>query len=381
MEFTFTEEQLAVRESAQKIFTSMVTPERVAHLEATEDRVDAELWAELASADLLGIAIPEDYGGAGFGLTEVCLVLEAQGAVVAPVPLLATVVLGAMAIARFGSDAQRARWLPSIASGQSMASGGLVSAATSIGGSPSVVATPDGDGWRLRGVELAVPQAHLASVVVLPARTAEGAVIVTLLDPRAEGVRLERAVTTNRELHPHLHLDNVAIGPDAVLVGPEGGRHALEWSLEVAWTALCAIQVGVCESALTQTAAYLNQRHQFDRPLSTFQGTMLKAADAAIDIEAMRVTLWQAAWRIDTGRPSAEAVAVAKWQAAERGQRAVHATQHLHGGMGADITYPIHRHFLWGKQIELQLGGPSNQLARLGAKIAERYLADAEGTR
>jgi len=103
----------------------------------------------------------------------------------------------------------------------------------------------------------------------------------------------------------------------------------------------------------------------------------LRAADAAIDIEAMRVTLWQAAWRIDTGRPASEAVAVAKWQAAERGQRVVHATQHLHGGMGADITYPIHRYFLWGKQIELMLGGPSNQLARLGRQIAARFTARA----
>ena len=94
---------------------------------------------------------------------------------------------------------------------------------------------------------------------------------------------------------------------------------------------------------------------------------MLRAADAAIDIEAMRVTWQNAAWLYDTGRDAAEAARVAKWQASERGQRAVHATQHLHGGMGADITYPIHRYFLWGKQIELLLGGPSAQLAKLGA--------------
>ena len=91
---------------------------------------------------------------------------------------------------------------------------------------------------------------------------------------------------------------------------------------------------------------------------------MLRAADAAIDIEAMRVTWQNAAWRFDTGRDAADAARVAKWQASERGQRTVHATQHLHGGMGADITYPIHRYFLWGKQIELMLGGPSAQLAQ-----------------
>ena len=141
---------------------------------------------------------------------------------------------------------------------------------------------------------------------------------------------------------------------------------------------LCALQVGVCEAALTQTAAYLNGRQQFGRPLSTFQATMLRAADAAIDIEAMRVTCQNAAWRFDTGRDAADASRVAKWQAAERGQRTVHATQHLHGGIGADITYPIHRYFLWGKQIELVLGGPGAQLARLGAEIAEQALTAAE---
>ena len=93
---------------------------------------------------------------------------------------------------------------------------------------------------------------------------------------------------------------------------------------------------------------------------------MLRAADAAIDIEAMRVTWQNAAWLFDTGRDAAEAARVAKWQAGERGQRTVHATQHLHGGMGADITYPIHRYFLWGKQIELVLGGPEPAAVQVG---------------
>ena len=184
-------------------------------------------------------------------------------------------------------------------------------------------------------------------------------------------------MTTNREIHPHLHLTAVRIGAGDVLVGPEAGRAALEFMLASSTIALCALQVGVCESALRQTAAYLNGRTQFGRPLATFQGTMLRAADAAIDIEAMRVTWQNAAWRFDTGRDAADSARVAKWQAGERGQRSVHATQHLHGGMGADITYPIHRYFLWGKQIELLLGGPSLQLSKLGSSIAERALAEA----
>lgn len=96
---------------------------------------------------------------------------------------------------------------------------------------------------------------------------------------------------------------------------------------------------------------------------------------AAIDLEAVRVTLWQAAWRLDIGREASNAVAVAKWQASERGRRMVHATQHVHGGVGADVTYPIHRCFLWGKQIELLLDGPSWHLDRLGSTLAADGLA------
>ncbi len=372
MEFTFTDEQLAVAEVATGVFNGMASPERVAEVEASEDRFDAALWKALAAADLLGLAVPSAYGGGGLGLTEACLVLEAQGRRVAPVPLWATTVAGALPLAHFAPDDLAARWLPGVVTGDVVLTAALTGSAESASGLPVVRAEPDGQGWRLTGTEVAVPQAHLAARILVPARTAEGAVILTLVDPTAPGVRLERASTTNREIHPHLHCDRAAVAANEVVAVPREGAEALAWTLGTAWTGLAALALGVCEAALSRTAEYVNERHQFDRALSTFQGVMLRAADAAIDVEAMRVTLWQAAWRVDTGRPSAEAVAVAKWVAAERGQRVVHATQHLHGGSGADVTYPIHRYFLWGKQLELQLGGPSRQLVRLGRLVAER---------
>jgi alkylation response protein AidB-like acyl-CoA dehydrogenase len=377
MDFAFSDGQLAGSVAATGVFTGLVDPERVTAVETGADRIDRELWQALADADLLGLAVPESEGGAGYGLMELCLLLEAQGNVVAPVPLWATLVLGALPIAHFGSGAQRARWLPGVVSGEVILTAALTGSAASPTGFPVIRAGARDGGWVLDGTELAVPQAHVAARIIVPART-DGGVLLALVDPQAAGVSLERAVTTNREIHPHLHLAGVAVGPEDVLVGPDMGRPTLDFALVAATIGLCAIQVGVCEAALHQTAAYLNTRHQFGRPLSTFQATMLRAADAAIDIEAMRVTWHNAAWRLDTGRDAADAAHVAKWQAAERGQRTVHATQHLHGGMGADITYPIHRYFLWGKQIELMLGGPSAQLARLGAEIAERALAQAE---
>jgi acyl-CoA dehydrogenase len=369
MDFSFTEEQAAVAEAAEGVFGGLVTPERVAAVEHTDDRFDAELWAALAGANLLGLALPEAYGGSGLGMTELALVLEQQGRRVAPVPLWATLVLGALPVAHFGTDAQRARWLPGVAAGDVRLSAALTEVAASSARRPAVTATRQGDGWRLEGTALAVPQAHLADAVLVPAVSDEG-VVIGLVDPAGAGAVLERAVTTDRQVHPHLHLSSYELGPDDVLVGPAQGAAAVEWILERALVGLSALVVGVCEEAVQITADYLNQRHQFGRPLSSFQATLLRAADAYIDSEAIRVTLWQAAWRVDTGRPATEAALVAKWWASEAGQRVVHATQHLHGGMGADIEYPIHRYFLWGKQLELTFEGPSAQLARLGDEVA-----------
>jgi alkylation response protein AidB-like acyl-CoA dehydrogenase len=233
----------------------------------------------------------------------------------------------------------------------------------------------------LSGTVHGVPQAHVAERILVPAASrragATDGVIVALVDPTGPGVRLERAVTTDRQVHPSVELDGVRVDDAEVLGGPDDGADILAWMLDRARTGLCALQLGVTEEAVRRAAAYLNERQQFGRPLSTFQGTMLRAADAYIDTEAIRVTTWQAAWRIDQDLPASEEVAVAHWWASEAGQRVVHATQHLHGGLGADIEYPIHRYFLWGKQIELMLQGPSAELARLGSMVAASARAGA----
>ena len=376
MDFNFNDEQNAVREAVTGIFAGLVDPDRIQQVEASEDRVDAVLWAALARADLLGLAVPEAYGGGGLGMVELCLLLEAQGKVVAPVPLWATLVLGAFPIAEFGSDALRAALLPRVVAGDIVLTAALADVADDIAtggeGTPAVIATPTAEGGlTLSGTAFAVPYAHVAARVLVPVATG-GGIVMAAVDPTTAGVTIERAFTTNREIHPHLHLDGVTVTADELLAGGDAssGAAVRDWILERAWTGLCALQVGITESAVAQTAEYLNGREQFGLPLATFQATKMRAADAAIDTEAIRVTTWQAAWRLDNGLDARRAVNVASWFAAESGQRVVFATQHLHGGMGADISYPIHRYFLWGKQIELLLGSPSAQLARLGRQVA-----------
>ncbi|MBK6670162.1 MAG: hypothetical protein IPG46_11035 [Actinobacteria bacterium] len=131
-----------------------------------------------------------------------------------------------------------------------------------------------------------------------------------------------------------------------------------------------ALALGNCVGALELLASYTTDRHQFGVPIASFQAVGHRAADAYIDTEAVRLTTWQAIWRLDEGLAAGEEVAVAKYWAAYGGQRVVHAAVHLHGGVGVDRDYPLHRFFLAAKQIELQLGGATPSLLRLGRSIA-----------
>lgn len=369
MDFALSEEQEAVRDLAAQIFQGSVDVDRVKEIEAGEERIDRDLWRALADANLLGIALPDDVGGSGLGITETVLVLEQQGRVVAPVPFWASVVCGALPIARFATPAQRQRWLPGLVRGDVLLTAALAEPGVNDVLRPGVRATPDGDGWRLEGRKPSVPVGHLADAVLVPATIDRGSgpdgVAVFIVE--REIATNEVAVTTDRSLVAHLTFDET---PAEALGDVTSGEHALAWMLDRALLGLCALQIGVCEEAVRMAAEYTSNRVQFGKPLSTFQGTQLKAADGYIGTEAIRVTTLQAAWKLDVGRDASTDVLVAKWWASEAGQRVVHITQHLHGGMGADIDYPVHRYFLWGKQIEDTLGGASATLARLGARIA-----------
>jgi len=366
MDFTFSEEQEAVRDLASQVFEGHATTERVKDVERSDERFDRQLWRALADAGLLAIAVPEEQGGSGLGLVELCLLLEQQGRRVAPVPLWPTLVLGALPIAEFGTPEQQQEWLPRVASGDVVLTAALSEPGVNDPLRPQVTATRDGDTWRLDGAKPSVPAGYIADGVLVPASSGDGGLGVFLVDPAGPGVERTVAATTDRQKVAHLELT----GAPAEQLGADAPRMTA-WMLDRALVGLCAMQVGVGEGALRMAAGYTSERQQFGRPLSTFQGVALKAADAYIDTEAMRVTLWQAAWRLTAGLDATREVMVAKWWASEGGQRVVHITQHLHGGMGADIDYPVHRYFLWGKQIEDTLGGASAQLARLGQTLAE----------
>jgi alkylation response protein AidB-like acyl-CoA dehydrogenase len=280
------------------------------------------------------------------------------------VPYYATVILGALPIAEFGNDEQRKRLLPGVVEGTTILTAALAEDLNPDPRHPTTVAKPDASRWGLTGTKMLVPAAHLASAIVVP--TANG---VFLVDPKGDGVELERLITTSGEPQFRVTLNNAEGEP---LGDPAQGAEIIDWMVDRATAALCAIQLGVCEQALKMTAEYTSTREQFERPLAAFQAVAQRAADAYIDTEGVRLTAWQAVWRLAEGLPAADEVAVAKFWAAEGGQRVVHAAQHLHGGIGVDVDYPLHRYFLWAKQCELTLGSATPQLVRLGKSLADQ---------
>ncbi|MDE3087468.1 MAG: acyl-CoA dehydrogenase, partial [Acidobacteriota bacterium] len=223
----------------------------------------------------------------------------------------------------------------------------------------------------LDGVLEDVPVGLAADAVVVAARTEAGTGLF-LLDPEAPGVTRLRQDATDSRVEARIELDGAVVEGGDVLVapGPAGGE-AHQWCTERARAALCVEIAGACKAAVDLTARYTAERVQFGKPVATFQAVGQRAADAYIDAEGVRLTAWQAAWRLDRGLPAAAEVAVAKFWADDGAQRVVHGAQHLHGGVGVDRDYPLHRYYLLVKHLAPMLGGTTASLLRLGDLLAD----------
>ncbi|MGH9191711.1 MAG: acyl-CoA dehydrogenase family protein [Acidimicrobiales bacterium] len=376
MDFDLTDEQQAISGLAAKLLGDKATPESLRTLEHGDElRFDRDLWNAMADVGLLGIAVPVEHGGAGLRLLELCLVLEEIGRRTAPVPALASLAFGGLPVARFGSPDQQAALLPPMTAGTSVLTAALVEP---LGDPlrPATVARPDGDGWVLDGTKTNVPAALVADTVLVPATIPDGSTGVFVVAAGAAGVSCQRQATTTGTPEGQLVLAGVRVGDDASLGPVDAEGTVLRWTIEHATVAACAVMAGLAAEAVRMTGEYTSSREQFGRPIATFQAVGQRAADAYVDAHAIRLTMLQAAWRLTAGFPADREVAIAKYWASAGGQRVVHAAQHLHGGIGVDRDYPLHRYFLLAKQLELTLGGATRQLVNLG-----RLLADRGGTR
>lgn len=366
MDFSLTDDQRALEALATRMFDDLAGHDQLKAHEASGEPVDRRLWTELARAGLLGLPVPEPMGGGGLGFVEAAVVLEAAGRHTAPVPLAVTVA-GTLALAAFAPPSLTEAWVPDVVAGDRLVTVALEEPG-GLPGRPSTTVRRDGDGWLVTGTKSYVPWGAAADAVVLSA-TGEAGPVLVLVPGDAEGVTRRPQVATSGRPEAELDLAGVRVPAEAVLQDPAGGD-PVAWLAERLATATCLELAGACRAALALTAEYTARREQFGKAIATFQAVGQRAADAYVDTEAVRLTAWQAAWRLDAGLPAEEAVAIATFWAGDGAQRVVHACQHLHGGMGVDRDYPVHRTYLLVKHLGTRLGGPTGSLLRLGGLLA-----------
>jgi len=364
MDFSQSEEQIATKELAAKILGDQSTHEALRAMEkqAIVDGsapVDRALWKALADSGLVGIAVSEANGGAGLGLMEVANVLTEVGRTAARVPAWATMGLALPAIEHFGTADVVAKWV-----GPAVAGDAILTAAWHEDSSTGQIATTiarTGDTATITGRLICVPAGAIADAV--------------LVVGDSDGDPVLGLVETNDATIIPLHTTNSS--PDAEIVleaAPVSvlatGSDAIDWAYERAVATQCALALGVCEAMLGLIATYTTERKQFDTQIARFQAVGHRAADCYIDTEGLRLTTWQAVSRLSDGLAATAEVSVAKYWAANALHRIALASAHLHGGVGVDRDYPLGRLFLAAKEIELQLGGATQHLMRVGESIA-----------
>jgi alkylation response protein AidB-like acyl-CoA dehydrogenase len=344
MDFTLTPEATDAAALAARILTDRCTPERLREVEAAGGRFDRGLWRALADAGLLGLAVPEQHGGAGLGLLEATALLVEAGRTVAPVPLT-THVVAALALAEHAPADVQEQWLARASAGETVLTAAV---------------------WRDRtGAFSVVPGGTVADAIVLA--VGEGGdrrlVVVT---PDTAGVTIEAQAITDGDVAARITVDESALAGAKTV----GGADAVDWLGDRLAIAEVAHQLGVVEGALRLTSAYAGTREQFGRPIGSFQAVSQRLADGYIDVLGARLMLWQAAWRLAEGLPASVEVAEAALWAADAGHRLAHTTVHVHGGVGIDLDGEAHRYFTGAKRGEFLLGGATAHARTIGAALA-----------
>jgi alkylation response protein AidB-like acyl-CoA dehydrogenase len=369
MNFAFSEEQEELRRSVRRFLEDKSPMSEVRRLMETTEGFDRAVWDQMAEQlGLQALAIPEEYGGAGFGYVELVVVLEEMGAALLCAPYFATVALGANALLSSGDEEAKKDLLPGIAAGTTIATLALTedSGRWSID-AVTLAASETGGEWRLDGHKMFVVDGHNADLLLVAARTSSG-VSLFAVELRASGVtRTPLATMDQTRKQARIEFSAVA----ARLVGTEGdaGR-VLSRTLDLAAVALAAEQVGGAQRCLDMSVDYAKNRIQFGRPIGSFQAIKHKCADMLMEVESAKSAAYYGAWAAAEGSEELPVVAsLAKSYCSEAYMRAAGENIQIHGGIGFTWEHDAHLYFKRAKSSELLLGDPSYHRELLARRI------------
>ena len=342
-------------------FTRDETQEAVAQVAAgllARDLDGDALWAAFADADLLTLALPERLGGEGLSVTDVGALLTEVGRKAARVPALATLGFGVLPIVALGDDAQQDALLTGLADGRTFTAA-LAEPGAQFPARPSVTAVADGDGYSVTGRGLAVPVAERAHRILVPTDTGVGVV-----DPGADGVTLTPTPSASGSPEFAITFD----GARGELLA--AGDDAVQTLYRIALASIGAVADGLLSGATVLAGEHLATRHQFGKPLATFQAVSQQIADVYVTSRTLHVSALAASWRVSEGLDAQDDLDVmAYWIAAEV-PAAMQVLHHLHGGIGVDVTYPLHRYYSTAKDLARLVGGASYRLDLVGARCS-----------
>ena len=369
MNFDLEPEHELLRDTVREFALAKIAP--VAEELDREKRFPYELVADLAELGLLGMTIPEEYGGGGTDTLSYAIAIEELTRIDSSVAITVAAhhSLGTLPIYYFGNEAQRRQWLPDLASGKALAAFGLTEAnAGSDAGATRTTATLDGGEWVVDGSKIFITNAgtDITACVTITALTAEGEISNIIVPNGTPGYvisepmqKLGWRASDTRELS-----FQGARVPEENLLGPRGqGFHQFMQILDGGRISVAAMGVGLAQGAYDLAHRYALEREQFGRPIAKFQSVQTMLVDMATEIEAARELAWKAAWEKDQGRDFGKTAAMAKLFSGELSHRAVNSALQIHGGYGFMDEYAISR--LYRDQKILEIGEGTNEVQRM----------------
>jgi alkylation response protein AidB-like acyl-CoA dehydrogenase len=349
MALVLNEEQVMLKDAAAGFLAEKAT---VAHLRSLRDSddergYDPAVWREMAEMGWAGIAIPEEFGGLGYGYTGLGLVLEQAGRHLSASPLQSTVLVAATVIAELGSQAQKEQLLPAIAAGEKLVTLALQEGPHHAPGQVATTAVAEGDDWVLSGAKRLVLDAPAADSLIVIARSAGQAgetdgLSAFLVDTDSAGLTVERRSMVDSRGAGALSLDGVRVSGDSLLGQPGEAWAGLSRALDIANIGLASELLGLSAEAFERTVAYLQERKQFGRVIGSFQGLQHRAAELFAELELARSIVLQALQAVDAGTEDLSLLAsAAKAKLCEVAQRSTNEAIQMHGGIGMTDEHEI----------------------------------------